>query len=174
MAFRVVLGKYFYQCRITCRTGLGVAHVTSQCSKYIVWKYSRVEQRQHQLPKFRLPMWPVWFLPATRLMDHPMRHFMHIGDQKLIGVQVFIDGNRVRLVPRIVSVITQLRDPPLPQLKCERLILPELDTVINRSSRQFWFQCLPQRCHYFFLNTSFIGTPSNSKCSLIRFSKNRS
>ncbi|MNL35324.1 hypothetical protein D3C87_1573490 [compost metagenome] len=72
--------------------------ITKQMDKNIFGKDTFTHNGQQQLPELVLPFGAVWRYPSAAaafvlVMDNAMRHFVQVGDQETVRIQIDIDRN---------------------------------------------------------------------------------
>jgi hypothetical protein len=80
------------------------------------------------------------YFQSIFLKGPKMGNFMDICDQKLIRVQVVVDRNGLNFPVAPVAEVSQFALPCLRDEKIERLLLPQIPTIICRRRRHMLFE----------------------------------
>ena len=96
----VVLFQYPLQVLVGGAAGLDVLKVLSEGGEHVVWENGIRHERREQRGKTGLPLCAVGLNPsrAITLIHIIMRHFVDVGDEHLVGVQVEVEGDGTEVV----------------------------------------------------------------------------
>lgn len=123
------------QVGVSKRTCLRVTHVAGEWSEDLFGKNIPGKNRFHQHLEAHLPFVAMRFnLVAEMEVNTQVRHFMDVGDEEEVWIEVVIQGDARMWSASLTCEITDLRLSCAGDLELEGCLLPKCETIGQRRS----------------------------------------